>query len=464
MSENNCIQYINCHCYMTIQSLQIKARMFSLFSLISLIMIPVIWSQDWQVQYSSMMKCALKGSNTHLSGSYKHPNHLTVIKTFWIVNPVKGEETINLVDHPDYKGRVQYSQNKDGIFFLSLSNVTHKDEGMYCLRIVAKEDKYLFFPGIDLKVTELRVEIPEEALEGKSSILFCKTTCNLSDKTNFTWYKNSKRLSESNVSDQLLLPSVSTDDTGNYSCAVTDQKHLSSPAVTLSVRYPPKSVSVSISPSEIVEGDSVTLICSSDSNPPALNFSWFKENQSSSVGSGQSFIISSFNSSHSGRYYCEAQNKYGSQRSASVSLTSAGDQKAVLYAAAAIGAMLICICIFIVVKKNISRKTGDAGGQSGVSKQAKNNSTAVTDQTSAKPPKPADLNESVYASITHSRPREQQRAGDEDEVQYATVQHHRNTRNTTAEDGCQNGNSVSAGSNTEKADDSNVIYSSIKSS
>ncbi len=71
---------------------------------------------------------------------------------------------------------------------------------------------------------------------------------------------------------------------------------------------------------EIKEGDSVTLNCNSDSNPPALNFSWFKENQSSAVGSGQSFIISSFNSRHSGRYYCEAQNQYGSQRSASVSV------------------------------------------------------------------------------------------------------------------------------------------------
>ncbi len=150
---------------------------------------------------------------------------------------------------------------------------------------------------------------------------------------------------------QLLLASVSSDDTGNYSCAVRDQKHLASPALTLSVRCtsrldlhistnqsrlirrctvrrhvyifsdPPKSVSVSISASaEIKEGDSVTLNCSSDSQSPALNFSWFKENQSSAVGSGQSFIISSFNSSHSGRYYCEAQNQYGSQRSASVSV------------------------------------------------------------------------------------------------------------------------------------------------
>ncbi len=78
------------------------------------------------------------------------------------------------------------------------------------------------------------------------------------------------------------------------------------------------------SSAEILEGDSVTLSCSSDSNPPALNFSWFKENQSSAVGSGQSFIISSFNSSHSGRYYCDAQNKHGSQRSASVSVSVKG--------------------------------------------------------------------------------------------------------------------------------------------
>ncbi|KTF93433.1 hypothetical protein cypCar_00038366 [Cyprinus carpio] len=40
-----------------------------------------------------------------------------------------------------------------------------------------------------------------------------------------------------------------------------------------------------------------------------------------SCGSGQSFSISSFNSNHSGHYYCEAQNKHGSQRSASVSVT-----------------------------------------------------------------------------------------------------------------------------------------------
>ncbi len=74
-----------------------------------------------------------------------------------------------------------------------------------------------------------------------------------------------------------------------------------------------------MSPSgEILEGDSVTLSCSSDSNPPALNF-WFKENQSSAVGSGQSF-----SALQSGRFYCEAHNLHGSQRSDAVTVIVKG--------------------------------------------------------------------------------------------------------------------------------------------
>uniref|UniRef100_A0A8C1XRT0 Ig-like domain-containing protein n=1 Tax=Cyprinus carpio TaxID=7962 RepID=A0A8C1XRT0_CYPCA len=243
-----------------------------------------------------MKKCALKGSKIYLSSTYKIPNNFTTRKE---------------------RGRVQFFQNKEGMFFLRLSNVTHEDEGMYCLRILkgVEKQRFLGFPGF------------YSIMEGESPVLFCKTTCDLSGKTNFTWYKNGKRLSERIVSDQLLLPSVSSDDTGNYSCAVRDQKHLSSPAVTLSVRYPPKSVSVSISPSGvIVEGDSVTLTCSSDSNPPALIFSWFKENQSSAVGSGQSFIISSFNSSHSGLFLslvCTAEESSSSLITVAVGISAA---------------------------------------------------------------------------------------------------------------------------------------------
>ncbi|KAL0202742.1 hypothetical protein M9458_000760, partial [Cirrhinus mrigala] len=87
-------------------------------------------------------------------------------------------------------------------------------------------------------------------------------------------------------------------------------------SLLLAILDPPRNVSVFINGSaKIEEGDSVTLICSSDSNPPA-EISWFKEDESSAVGSGQSF-----SALQSGRFYCEAHNQHGSQRSDAVTVT-----------------------------------------------------------------------------------------------------------------------------------------------
>ncbi|XP_052396360.1 B-cell receptor CD22-like [Carassius gibelio] len=209
------------------------------------------------------------------------------------------------------------------------ASVTPQKSWRKCLRriaVVVKVRMTLSLPLIflfmisDVFSPALQVKAPQLVLEKQTVSLTCETTCNLTDR--FIWYKNGQTL---NIQSKTLQLQSERSDSGHYSCAARGHEHLPSPAVSITVMYPPKSVSVSISPSGvIVEGDSVTLICSSDSNPPALIFRWFKENQSSSVGSGQSFIISSFNSSHSGRYSCEAQNRHGSQRSDSVSVAVEG--------------------------------------------------------------------------------------------------------------------------------------------
>ncbi|XP_051750849.1 B-cell receptor CD22-like [Ctenopharyngodon idella] len=454
-----------------------KVRMFRLFSLISLLVIPGICSQEWKIQYSNMMKCVLKGSTTRFSGTYKHPDHLTVTETFWTLNPVKGEKLVNLSDLPDYRGRVQYFPG-DKSFLLKLSNVRHEDKGMYCFRIMTnvEEQRYVGFPGIELRVTELRVEIPEEVVEKDSPVLFCKSTCNLSGRTNFTWYKNGERLSEWSGTNQLLLQSVSSDDTGNYSCAARDQEHLPSPAVTLSVRYPPKSVSVSISPSgEIVSGDSVTLNCSSDSNPPALNFSWFKENETSAVGSGQSFSISSFNSSFSGRFYCEAQNKYGSQRSASVSLTVKGVQRAALHTVSGIvagcgGLIFIIIIIIIIIIVFIKKKRRDGGAdvirQNQEDRSDRSAETALTNDTALYSLVSANQRDDLYANIKAKKPERSGRkqtetdSGDVGEVQYASVHHFKNKdMKKTEENDCQ---TIETHHPSEANRSEDSIYSSCK--
>ncbi|KAI5086737.1 B-cell receptor CD22-like, partial [Silurus meridionalis] len=163
----------------------------------------------------------------------------------------------------------------------------------------------------------LQLIAPAEVTEGESVILTCKTTCSLTDPT-FIWYKNTHDLTTNTFkSNELHLQRVSSEDAGSYNCAVRGSEHLPSPAQYLSVRYPPKNVLVSISPSgEIVDGSSRNLTCSSDGNPPVENYTWFKENETSPVGSGQSY-----RALQSGLYYCEVQNKLGSERSAAVSIT-----------------------------------------------------------------------------------------------------------------------------------------------
>uniref|UniRef100_A0A8C7WRU8 Ig-like domain-containing protein n=1 Tax=Oryzias sinensis TaxID=183150 RepID=A0A8C7WRU8_9TELE len=71
----------------------------------------------------------------------------------------------------------------------------------------------------------------------------------------------------------------------------------------------PKSVSVSMSLPEIMEGSSVTLTCSSDANP-AAQFRWYKNNQTL-LHEDPSLILSSVQRSDSRKYHCVAENELG---------------------------------------------------------------------------------------------------------------------------------------------------------
>ncbi|CAL8240406.1 unnamed protein product [Gadus morhua 'NCC'] len=77
-----------------------------------------------------------------------------------------------------------------------------------------------------------------------------------------------------------LSPSVRPEDRGRYSChAENKYGQLSSNSIIVDVQYAPKNLSVTVSPSgELEEGSSVTLSCSSDA-VPAANYTWFKKKE-----------------------------------------------------------------------------------------------------------------------------------------------------------------------------------------
>ncbi|XP_016366456.1 hemicentin-2-like [Sinocyclocheilus rhinocerous] len=87
--------------------------------------------------------------------------------------------------------------------------------------------------------------------------------------------------------------------------------------VTLICSNAPKNTSLSAFPSSsVMEGDPVTLICSSDANP-AVNYTWYRdaERPLNTVQTGSNLTINNTDPTHSGRYYCTAENKHGTQNS-----------------------------------------------------------------------------------------------------------------------------------------------------
>ncbi|KAA0721820.1 Myelin-associated glycoprotein [Triplophysa tibetana] len=155
-------------------------------------------------------------------------------------------------------------------------------------------------------------------VEGDSVNLTCSSESNPSVQQ-YSWFKGETSVGSGNI---FKITSIRSDQIEEYKCKAKNKLGVKySEAVMLNVMFAPRNVVASISSSGvIVEGDSVTLTCSSESNPPVHIYSWFKENQTSSVGSGQTFSITNINSSLNGWFYCVAQNKHGSQRSAAVSL------------------------------------------------------------------------------------------------------------------------------------------------
>ncbi|KAM9454169.1 B-cell receptor CD22-like [Clarias gariepinus] len=296
-------------------------KMFFLLYLPLLLVTIGALANKWSVTYSQNNLCALNRSTVFMNGSYTHPTHLTVTQTFWLINPVKDTKEIDPRNESGYLGRVEYFEDKQKHFSLRLSDVKKTDEHEYCFKIRTNVDaeRWVGKPGVTLTVTDLQVIAPAEVTEGQSAVLTCKTTCSLTDPT-FIWYKNSRNLTTNTIkSNKVHLQPVSSEDAGSYSCAVRGYEHLPSPDHTLGVRYPPKNVSVSISPSgEIVEGSSVTLTCSSDANPPVEIYTWFKD--MTSVGKGKTYTISNISSEDSGEYKCKCSNKVGHQDSSSVTL------------------------------------------------------------------------------------------------------------------------------------------------
>ncbi|XP_036830567.1 B-cell receptor CD22 [Oncorhynchus mykiss] len=211
---------------------------------------------------------------------------------------------------------------------MTITHLTEKDSAEYKFRLITTyEGRFSGLPGVMLTVTDILLEMdPMSVSEGERVTLRCRTQCTIGLNPTYIWYKNGQSLTKPITSyNSLILDPVSSEDAGNYSCAVEGLERILSPEETLTVRYGPKNTSVSVSPSgEIVEGSSVTLTCSSDANPPVQSYTWYKKNgghyQFSYGITGPHLVFNQIKSSVTGEYYCEAWNGIKTGRSESINI------------------------------------------------------------------------------------------------------------------------------------------------
>ncbi|XP_076875680.1 B-cell receptor CD22-like [Brachyhypopomus gauderio] len=268
----------------------------------------------WGVTYTLEHVCALKGSSVNLSCSYKYPGGHTVTKSFWFIKEQQvGVESVDVREEEEYQGRVKYRQSSQNDCSMTITHLRESDAHTYRFRFHTDGTggEYTGEPGVSLSVTDLMVTVSKSY---SWTTLNCSSTCSLFFNPTYIWYRNGQPVSNQNT-DRLYIRS---EDAGSYSCAVRGYEELRSPAV-----YPPRNTRAVMVPSgERVEGDSVTLTCSSDANPPVLTYSWFRQRAAADtlLGTGQNYSITTISSQHSGLYYCTAHNLLGQHNSTTVLL------------------------------------------------------------------------------------------------------------------------------------------------
>ncbi|XP_035376656.1 uncharacterized protein LOC118240431 [Electrophorus electricus] len=246
--------------------------------------------------------------------------------------------------------------------------------------------------GVSLSVTGLKVNVDSPAVpgsEGQTVRLSCSSTCTLPNNPTYIWYRNGQPVYNQNTNGLYVYDS--SEDAGSYSCAVRGYEELRSTAV-----YPPRVPSVT----DRVSGDSVILLCYSDSNPIRT----------------------------SGRFYCVVQNQFGSSNSSEWSFTSGNPAGTYAASGVTVGLFLTLIAVCLWMR---GRTTAVSSRSEETS--AKHDSTPVDDNFSALDMPSDPTNHDVhYSNINFTRCHTQEVSlystvqltmalSQEEEVEYARV-------------------------------------------
>ncbi|XP_062395644.1 B-cell receptor CD22-like isoform X2 [Sardina pilchardus] len=394
----------------------------------SVLLIQGFSCQEWNVNFTHDHICAVSGSSVVMPCSFTHPPNLRVTKLFWTIHPQPNIEPNNLLDNPNYQDRLLNSTYIGNICTLTLRKVKLADTGEYHPRIITENEnqKWLQRPGLHLTVTDLSVWIPRPVTEGIDVKMICNMSCGSEGNPRVIWKKNGEVLpfQEGNDND-LILVNVNTGQEGDYSCTLKGFEEHSSPLVNLAIMFAPKNTSISVNPSHLVfEGDSVNFTCSSDANPPVENYTWFKVNESTPVGSGQQYSITNIRPEDGGQYYCEARNDIGAGNSLPVLITVLPENQtyvAFVIVGVIVAAIVGISCTLIhMIRGQTKEEFQISAGRRAAGSPSVEAAGAPEDDTQYSTIQPHSPGQTEDTQ-TQEEKEEEEEEEEEDEVQYVTV-------------------------------------------
>ncbi|XP_058865353.1 B-cell receptor CD22-like isoform X1 [Acipenser ruthenus] len=281
-----------------------------------------------------------EGSCVTIICSFKWPSMETGI---WWKNPIYDPQTKDynkttvyhedesIVD-PEFKGRTEYLGDRKTNCSFKIKNLQLNDSGIYNFRFIGKNDyKWMNKQGVNLSVTEnpckIDIETPSIMTEGKEANLTCATKgpCTNNPKWQDTqdgW--QFKRVQSDEIgkprSETLTFTPTWWNHTKTLKCQIEGNKdECAARSVFLDIQYSPKETKVSSSHAEVKEGENVTLVCTSQGNPP-VNTRWIKNGLGPIQNLTNKLKFDAIDIEDSGAYYCQASNVLGKENSSVINI------------------------------------------------------------------------------------------------------------------------------------------------
>ncbi|XP_072423589.1 sialoadhesin-like [Chiloscyllium punctatum] len=297
---------------------------------------------SWGV-WSPLVVRARTGSCVVIPCEFRHPHTVpTNVKKIgmwlqdhhFIGDKVYHNDGLGKADH---QRRVEFLGNlENGNCTLKMKNLTSNDSRNYYFRIEMGDHKWSHKTGSRLVVSDFSekpvITGPMAVQEGSRTTMTCsvQSPCP-EDIPVLEWVSPFTEVLDmhSSYQNSLWTYSRSISFTPQFEDLVLTLKCLAYfgtdiPAVdtevTLSLQYAPRNMKVSISPldSVIHEGDTVTLSCTSNSNPPTSWYKWERrqgEETEPLESSERDLTLYRITHKQEGVYSCEAGNTVGANRS-----------------------------------------------------------------------------------------------------------------------------------------------------